>query len=186
MIRISKVLKLNALGFTLIELMIVVAIIGILSALAIPNYSRYQSKARQAEAKIALASIYTGEKGFYGEYSAFMQDHAVIGYVPEGFKRYYSVGWNAANTATVTGFSGASATQPNYSMTNYPTTWVICTTQSITSLSVPNMTDDAQTFVVTAVGQLREDTSSSPTGVTNCDVWSIDDAKNLQNPIINL
>lgn len=44
----SKVLK-NQEGFTLIELMIVVGIIGILVAIAAPNFSRYQSKARQSE-----------------------------------------------------------------------------------------------------------------------------------------
>ena len=46
-------------GFTLIELMIVVTIVGMLAAIAIPNFLTYQAKDKQAEAKIALGDLYT-------------------------------------------------------------------------------------------------------------------------------
>jgi type IV pilus assembly protein PilA len=46
-------------GFTLIELMIVVAIIGILAAIAIPAYTNYTNKARFAEATLAASAIKT-------------------------------------------------------------------------------------------------------------------------------
>ncbi|MBI2370572.1 MAG: prepilin-type N-terminal cleavage/methylation domain-containing protein, partial [Deltaproteobacteria bacterium] len=46
----------NRQGFTLIELMIVVAIIGILAAIAIPNFLRFQAKSKQSEAKTNLAA----------------------------------------------------------------------------------------------------------------------------------
>ncbi len=47
-------------GFTLIELMIVVAIIGILAAIAIPNFIRFQARARQSEVSVNLKSLFTG------------------------------------------------------------------------------------------------------------------------------
>jgi type IV pilus assembly protein PilA len=47
-------------GFTLIELMIVVAIIGILAAIAIPNFQRFQARARQSEVNVNLKSLFTG------------------------------------------------------------------------------------------------------------------------------
>ena len=58
-------------GFTLIELMIVVAIIGILAAIAIPNFLRYQAQARQAEARTNLGGIFVAEVSFFGENTRF-------------------------------------------------------------------------------------------------------------------
>ncbi len=59
-------------GFTLIELMIVVAIIGILAAIAIPNFLQYQMKSRQSEAKTNLGAIKTSEVSWQGERGCFL------------------------------------------------------------------------------------------------------------------
>ena len=59
-------------GFTLIELMIVVAIIGILAAIAIPNFLQYQLKSRQSEAKTNLKAIKTSEVSFQAERGCYI------------------------------------------------------------------------------------------------------------------
>ncbi len=73
-------------GFTLVELMIVVAIIGILAAIAIPNFLNFRMKAKTSEAKSNLGAIRSTEVAYYAEYSGFIvnqawtPDHA--GYAP--------------------------------------------------------------------------------------------------------
>jgi len=59
-------------GFTLIELMIVVAIIGILAAIAIPNFTRFQLKAKSSEGKVNVAAIRTAQEAYSAEFGTFV------------------------------------------------------------------------------------------------------------------
>ncbi len=78
---------LNKKGFTLIELMIVVAIIGILAAIAIPNFMKFQAKSRTAEAKTNLGAIFTAETSYFGDSNQY-GDFSQIGWAPTGIPRY--------------------------------------------------------------------------------------------------
>ena len=119
----SKLLQKRRGGFTLIELMIVVAIIGILAAIAIPNFMRFQLKAKAGEGKTNLAAIRTAEESYMAEFGTYISttsEHPLlasvgamkiawgsaapagfgtIGWAPEGAV-YYSYQVNAAADGT--------------------------------------------------------------------------------------
>jgi type IV pilus assembly protein PilA len=102
--------KLKQRGFTLIELMIVVAIIGILAAIAIPNFIKFQARSKQSEAKTNLKSLFTAQKAYFGERDQFLTLGDVIGFSPEQSNRYYyhliatcAVPWNRPGTAPTAG-----------------------------------------------------------------------------------
>ena len=67
-------------GVTLTELMIVVVIIGILAAIAYPNYRAYAARAKRNEAKAALLQIATNQERFYLQNNSYTQDLTALGF----------------------------------------------------------------------------------------------------------
>jgi len=61
-------------GFSLMEVMIVVVIIGILAALAYPTLEKYLKIARQTEAKTNLSAIYTAQKIYFTLHQSYAED----------------------------------------------------------------------------------------------------------------
>lgn len=94
-------MKKNMKGFTLIELMIVVAIIGVLAAIAIPNFMNYQCKAKQTEAKRNLGTIKTQQYAYRAEWDTY-GSLSNIGFSIDTDARYsYSMSNNTSSfTAT--------------------------------------------------------------------------------------
>jgi len=58
-------------AFSLIELMVVIAIIAILASVSIPNYFKYLTKAKQAEVMSNLVSLHTAQQLYYAENDKF-------------------------------------------------------------------------------------------------------------------
>jgi prepilin-type N-terminal cleavage/methylation domain-containing protein len=104
--------KLQTKGFTLIELMATVAIIGVLAAIAIPNYLKYQRKARQAEAKVLLGSAYLAENSIRQDQHTYSACLGQIGFTVEG---YSPSGTNNAQNFYGLGFSDTAADAPSCS-----------------------------------------------------------------------
>lgn len=87
-------------GFTLVELMVVVAIIGLLSAVAIPNFKKYQAKAKMSEAKLQLSAAYTAQSSFFSDFNIYGHCLAYMGFDPnvERANRYYAIGFASTGT----------------------------------------------------------------------------------------
>lgn len=176
----------NESGFTLVELMIVVAIIGILASIAIPNYQKYQAKARTSEAKIYLSGAFTAEKSFVVEYSSYTSCLGAAGFATDAGQNYYAAGFvTAATTAAVCG-QGSTNCNGNLG-TNAPTcadgggaTYFAAVKKVRPAGTVAAQSDLAtstvtsSTFTVAAAGQINP----SSTG-TQIDLWTITEAKAL-------
>ncbi|BCS94650.1 hypothetical protein DSLASN_02820 [Desulfoluna limicola] len=100
-------------GFTLIELMIVVAIIGLLAAIAIPNFLNYQCKARQSEAKFSLGIILTSQESYLAEYDTYASSLVSISFTTKSNADYSYKMISASSTAFVAEASAVLNSEPD-------------------------------------------------------------------------
>jgi type IV pilus assembly protein PilA len=96
----KSLMRMKDEGFTLVELMVVVAIIGVLSAVAIPNFKKYQAKSKTSEAKLQLSAMYTAQQSFYSDYDTYAVCLEFMGYNPvnEVAQRIYVTGFGTGST----------------------------------------------------------------------------------------
>jgi len=156
MIKINK-------AFTLIELMIVVAIIAFLSAIAIPQYFTYQAKARQSEVSIILASLHTAQQAYFaehGEYTTVLNGENGLGWKPEGYKD----GGKGENFYYTYGFYFPGAQEG----VNYFTGKLETPAHNLGSCSAGK-----EGFIAKAAGDIL--------GKKSTDVWQIDESRKIEN-----
>ena len=179
-------------GFSLVELMVSVAIVGILSAISVPNIVAYSRRANQKEGLAMMASLYGNMRTSRAQLEFFPGDFVAAGFRPEGLINYhvylqdaggytplYPTNWycnEACFTTNVvscevfrTGSCDASGTSLGQHMawTASPNATVINGT--LKAICDPGYPDD-QSFLACAYGDLGGDNPS---------VISVDEGKNL-------
>ena len=184
---------LNQKGFTLVELMVVVAIIGILSSVAIPNFRKYQAKAKTSEAKVQLAAAYTAEQAFFGDFGIFGTCLDYMGYDPGVLaSRYYAVGFpadaqaiddtvyaeatNAGLSAALCADDLAAADGTTWFAAGRGASGVLVDTLATAATTGTTLCDDAfgdqsagnTTFTITALGIISTDNNNANYSDASC------------------
>ena len=145
-------------GFTLIELMIVVAIIGILAAIAIPNFLKFQARARQSEAKMMLKGFFTAIKSNFAANTKW--ECGQCGWSPEKNYNYnYFLGTGTSSDDFTDGENGCPTGAGG----------------TPKQLNPNQTTGDPGGFTTEGTGNIDGDVT--------CDGWSINDANTLTNKV---
>ena len=178
-------------GFTLVELMVVVAIIGVLASLAIPQYSKFTAKSRQSEAKISLGAMRTAIESYRPE-NGLTTCLRQAGYEPAA-QTYYASGFSdqAANAC------GPQANQACTAFTNWAAAPTNCAAGDFqfaatrgegggvaaTLVQLPNAVigdapaaGDPHLYNIGVAGRIRNASNA-------IDTWTIDQGGNLNNTV---
>jgi type IV pilus assembly protein PilE len=129
----------GARGFTLVELMIVVAIVAILASIALPSYTSYVARAKRADARTQLLQVAQFMQRFYAANDSYLQDRAangVFSQVPSLLKQ---------SPADGTGLYDLEIPNADLSATGYTLRMVPVTSGAMA-------TDPCGTFTLTSTG----------------------------------
>jgi type IV pilus assembly protein PilE len=127
----------NSRGFSLIELMIVIAVVAILASIAVPSYRQYVLRAHRTEAKAALLNVAAAQEKFYLQNNTYTTaltaaPPAGLGIAATTRNGHYTIAIGAANVTTFSVTATATGAQTKDSR---------CLTFSINELGVKTATN---------------------------------------------
>lgn len=180
-------------GFTLVELLIVVAIIGVLATVGVPTFRRMIQKSKKAEAKVNLAGVYTTESAFSAEYNSFGNNLGKMGFQMEGDPAglTYTVGFfqdSCANSGTIYPNTGANFAPINAAYPAYYSTVNLATRAGYNgsnNCSISGVTADSAadgtTFLAVASGVVAPGINRTAPTDAQLDVWTMNNGRTLSN-----
>jgi len=160
-----------------------VGVIGILMAIAVPNFKKYECKSMQTEAKANLRSLLTAEKMFQAEHGFFTSDLVLLGFNPGPNPRYvygfYYPLEDTPDTAPAGHDPERSDTTSDDVVAKGGYSNERAKTQDGDSLTVEDLIEDSFVergeFVAAAVGDIRADSFG------NLDTWTVDQDGEILN-----
>ena len=135
----------NQKGFTLIELMIVVAIIGILAAIAIPEFIAYTLKSKTSEALMNMGNIATAEEVYRAKNNVYLS----CTLSPVGGGQTTPTAWVDAGGFTAIGFEAIRKVYYTYQVVATPTTFKIIATGDLDGNGVNAIFTRTNTGIIT-------------------------------------
>lgn len=183
-------LRLDRCGFTLVEIMVVIGIIGILATIGTSTYQKLVARTRQSEAKMMLAAVYTAQESFFGVQGSYTSCLTATGFERTGDGFYYAVGL-VATTSTCGKDGTEDCHMGDFQYSHpcpagaFPAGGLFVADKTAAGLPVNRSRFNSNTttsisqtqYEISAVGNI-----SKSSGVPH-DVWTVDQNKKLMNKV---